>query len=167
MKKSLYLYLFIFALLTNVFTYMYFTNKQKFEDSQVKKMEEKVKTVKDSMQAFTKKMADADYFSLENNRNALAAFEGQDIAAIDMKIRDGIYAQNVNPKGNPLVGYPAMDGGKIFTISKIKILNNKWVIVDFSNGLRWGEAIIKYFIEEDGKVTYEIAETHLYNFVPY
>lgn len=167
MKKNLFLYLFIFSLLINVFTYMFFSNKQKYEDARIEKMTANVTAAKDSLSAEKQKMVAENYFSLENNDNAKAYFEGQDINAIVIKVRDAIYKQNVNPAGNPLVGYPAMDGGKVFTVAKIKVLNHRWVIADFSNGLRWGEVMLKYFVEEDGSITFEKGETVLYNFKPY
>lgn len=145
---------------------MFFTNKQKYENSRIEKMEAKAKMDKDNLAAEKEKMAVENYFSLENNDNAKAYFEGQDPATIAIKVRDEIYKQNVNPAGNPLVGYPAMDG-KPFTVAKIKILNHRWVIADFSNGLRWGEVMLRYFIEEDGSVTFERGDVLLYNFKPY
>lgn len=166
MKKSLFLYLFIFSLLINVFTYMYFTNKEKYETERIKGMETNVQAVKDSLKAEKVKMADENYFSLENNDNAKGYFAGQDIDAIKIKVRDALYKQNTNPKGNPLAGYPPMDG-RPFTIAKIKVLNHRWVICDFYNGLRWGEVLLKYFIEEDGSVSFERVESTLYDFKPY
>lgn len=166
MKKNLFLYLFIFSLLINVFTYMFFSSKQKFEDSRIEKMEAQVKSAKDTIAAEKEKMATDNYFSLENNDNAKAYFEGQDTNAIAIKVRDEIYKQNINPAGNPLIGYPAMDG-RPFTIAKIKILNHRWVIADFSNGLRWGEVLLRYFVEEDGSISFEKGDVLLYNFKPY
>ncbi|MHA3789942.1 hypothetical protein ACX0HA_17175 [Flavobacterium hauense] len=167
MKKNLFLYLFIFALLINVFTYMFFTNKQKYEDQRIEKMEAGVKASKEKLEAEKAKMAEENYFTLENNANAQTYFEGQDINAIAIKVRDAIYKQNINPSGNPLVGYPPMDGGKPFTIAKIKVLNHRWIIADFSNGLRWGEVMLKYFIEDDGSVTLQRTDSVLYDFKPY
>jgi len=166
MKKNLFLYLFIFSLLINVFTYMFFTGKQKFETERAAAMEAKVKTAKDSLKAEKEKLASENYFSLENNTNAKEYYAGKDVDAIAIKVRDAIYKQNVNPAGNPLVGYPAMDG-KPFTIAKIKILNHKWVIADFYNGLRWGEVLLKYFPEENGTISFERVDTALYEFKPY
>ena len=166
MKKNLFLYLFIFSMLINVFTYMYFTNKQKFENERIAKIEASIKSQRDSLKSQKDAMANDLYFSLENNINAKDYYEGRDIAAIAIKVRDGIYAKNIGPNGNPLVGYPPMDG-RPFTVSKIKVLNHRWVIVDFTNGMRWGEALIRYFIEDDGSITYEQGDTTLYNFKPY
>lgn len=145
---------------------MFFSSKQKFEDSRIEKMEAQVKSAKDTIAAEKEKMATDNYFSLENNDNAKAYFEGQDTGAIAIKVRDEIYKQNINPAGNPLIGYPAMDG-RPFTIAKIKILNHRWVIADFSNGLRWGEVLLRYFVEEDGSISFEKGDVLLYNFKPY
>lgn len=158
MKKNLFLYLFIFALLINVFTYMYFSSKQKFDDGRVEKMHTRVKSLKDSIVT----LSDANYFSLESNGSAKRNLvEGQDIDQLIIKIRDGILAKNDPETGNPLVGYPAMNG-KAFIIGKLKVLNDRWVIADFSNNRIDGQVIIKYFLEEDGKITFETAETVLY-----
>ncbi|PZR22979.1 MAG: hypothetical protein DI539_04150 [Flavobacterium psychrophilum] len=167
MKKNLFLYLFIFSLLINVFTYMYFTSQQKFENERIEKMKADVKASQKEVDAEKEKMAAENYFSLENNTNAQEYFKGQDPKAIVMAITDAIFKQNTNPNGNPLIGYPPMDGGKPFTIAKIKVLNHRWIIADFYNGLRWGEVLIKYFVEEDGTVTFERVDNTLYEFKPY
>ena len=36
--------------------------------------------------------------------------------------------------------------GKKFLKNKIKVLNHKWVIADFSDGTDWGEILIEYSI---------------------
>lgn len=166
MKKQLLLYLFIFAIIINVFTYMYFTNKQKYEDARIENMQAKLKTAQDSLKTNAALLDDANYFSLEHNTNAVQYFEGKDIIKLTIAIRDAIYKQNSNPNGNPLAQYPPAEG-RPFTINKFKILNNRWIIADFTNGMQWGEVIIKYFIENDGSVTFENAEANLHNFTPY
>lgn len=146
---------------------MFFTNKQKFEDERIKKMEARVTAAKDSIAADKEKTAGENYFSLENNINAQEYFKGQDVNQIAIKVRDAIFKQNTNATGNPLAGYPPMDGGKPFTIAKIKVLNHRWVVADFYNGLRWGEVLLKYFVEEDGSITFERVDNTLYEFKPY
>lgn len=138
---------------------MYFTNKQKFEDGRIEKMQTRVKSLKDSLAT----MSDANYFSLESNNSALSALgEGHTIEQLTIKVRDALYALNDTEKGSSLVPYPPI-GGRPFTISKFKILNDRWIIADFSNNINDGQVIIKYFIEDDGKITFETAETVLYS----
>lgn len=161
MRKNLFLYLFIFSLLINVFTYMYFTNKQKFEEGRIESLESRVKSYKDSLTVEKEKVYDANYFSLEYNNNAQQYFSSYNVEDIAIKVRDGIYALNKQGVGNSLVPYPPMNG-KPFFINSIKILNNRWVIADFSNGTMAGELIIKYFVDGEGNVSFENAETILY-----
>lgn len=162
MKNKVVLYLFIFSVLLNIFTYMYFTKKEKFAEARITKMQGTVKAVKDSLKAEKAISDEASYFSLEGNENALEYFYEEDIPQLTNKVKEGISQLNANKNGNPLVQYGPMDG-RPFTINKVKILNQRWIIADFSNGGAWGEVLIKYFLEDDGKVTYETVQTLLHS----
>jgi hypothetical protein len=166
MKKSIFLYLFIFSLLINIFAYMYFTNEQKYTHERIEKVQSHLATVRDSIKKAGEKNVSDNYFSLQNDTNAREYFGEQDPDAIAIKVRDAIYAKNTDPNGNPLAGYPAMDG-RPFTIGKIKVLNHRWVVADFTNGLRWGEVLLRYFVEDDGSITVERVENTLFSFTPY
>jgi hypothetical protein len=48
---------------------------------------------------------------------------------------------NSNPKGNPYVGQDKIGENK-FIINKVKILNHRWIIADFSDGNIWGEVFL-------------------------
>ncbi len=162
MKKNLFLYLFIFSLLINLFTFMYFNNKAKFEEKERAKTEKADKQSEDSVKALKTQLDEANYFALETNDNAMEYFAGKDIAQLSAKVREGIDKLNQNKGGNPLVDYPAM-GGSPFLINKIKILNHRWIIADFSNGSAWGEVLIKYFVDDKDEVTFETIQTILYS----
>ncbi|QEE50879.1 hydrolase [Flavobacterium alkalisoli] len=161
MKKNIFLYLFIFSLLINVFTYMYFTNKMKFETTRIENLEIKANSLKDSLKMDVDKLYDANYFTLGQNDNAQEYFAGMDIEKIQIAVRDAIYSGNGKAGGNPLINYPQIEG-RPFTINNYRILNNRWVIVDFSNGKVYGESILKYFVEDDGSITFETAESLLH-----
>lgn len=160
MKKNLFLYLFIFSLLINVFTYMYFTNKDKFQTTNIEALEGRVQALKDSVTANEDNLYKANYFTLDQNEAAQLYFGDKDLQKIQIAIRDAIYAGNAKAGGNPLVNYPQI--GSPFLVNNYRILNNRWVIIDFSNGTLHGESIVKYFVEEDGSITFEPAETLLH-----
>ena len=124
-------------------------------------MQETLKATRDSLQAVQVKIENADYFSLENNYEAKDYFAGQDIDELQIKIRDGIYAKNKGSEGNPLVQYPPMNG-RPFMINKLKVLNNRWIIADYTNGVAMGEVLIKYFVEDNGEISYETITTNLH-----
>lgn len=158
MKKSLFLYLFIFAMLTNVFTYMYFSKKETFEQAQYKKTNTKFK---DSLASVSVQLSNANYFALENNEKAQNYLENYDTQKLIPYINEKIMELNDKPEGNPLVPYDKINGQK-FIINKVKVLNHRWIIADFSDGTTWGEILLKYFIEKDESVTFERVESLLY-----
>jgi len=162
MKKSLFLYLFIFAVLFNIFTYMYFTNKQKHEEERIVNLEKRVNELQGSGSPATPASTDAAYFTLEANDNAMEYFgDDADIPALTAKIKDGISELNTKKGGNPLTQQEPLNDNP-FIINKVQILNHRWVIADFSNGKAWGEALIKYFVNEDGTIDYETIQTVLH-----
>jgi len=164
MKKSLFLYLFIIAILMNIFTFMYFSKRIVFEESQFSKTNTKYK---DSLTSVTAKLADAGYFSLEFNQNAQNYFDAGDaekfipyeklIPYVTEKLMD----LNANPKGNPYIGQDQI-GAQKFVINKARILNHRWIIADYSDGEYWGEVLLKYFINPDETVSFETIQSLLY-----
>ena len=51
---------------------------------------------------------------------------------------------------------------RTYLINKIKVLNHKWVVADFSDGTYWGEIFLTYKIKKGGKVSFELKEHFLY-----
>ncbi len=164
MKKSLLLYLFILVLLLNLFTYMYFSKELAFEQNKFVNTEAKLKK---DLNAVNVKLNDANYFSLENNENAQNYFN-PDTATKTIQIEklipfvtEKLLDLNANPKGNPYVGQDQIGANK-FIINKVRILNHRWIIADYSDGEYWGEVLIKYFVNEDETVSFETFQSLLY-----
>lgn len=164
MKKSLLLYLFILAILLNVFTYMFYSKEVAFEQNKYKNTTTKLK---DSLNSITKKLSDANYFSLEKNENAQNYFDSENsektiqYEKIIPFVTEKLLDFNANPKGNPYVGQDKLGANK-FIINKVKILNHRWIIADYSDGEYWGEVLLKYFINKDESVSFEIIQSLLY-----
>ncbi|HSN47956.1 MAG TPA: hypothetical protein VLR29_04275 [Flavobacterium sp.] len=164
MKKSLLLYLFILTILLNVFTYMFYSKKADFEQNKYKKTTTKLN---DSLNSITNKLSDANYFSLEKNEKAQNYFDSENsektipyeklIPFVTEKLLDF----NANSKGNLYVGQDKIGANK-FIINKVKILNHRWIIADYSDGEYWGEVLLKYFINEDGSVSFETIQSFIY-----
>ena len=158
MKKSLFLYLFIIAVLMNIFTYKYFTTKT---ESELNTMSKSVKKVNDSIAMLKTKLDDSDYFSLENNDRAQNYLNQNNLPAFEDKVKQSLLAFNDDAAGNKYVDQPKM-GEQKFIINRIKILNHRWIIADYSNGSLWGEVLIKYFVNEDGTISFETIDSYLY-----
>jgi len=164
MKKSLLLYLFIILLLLNVFTFMYFSKKLTFEEEKATKIELKLKK---DLEVSNTKLTDANYFSLEKNENAQNYFNPENatktiqVEKLIPVVTEKLMDLNANPKGNPYVGQDQIGANK-FIINKVKVLNHRWIIADFSDGEYWGEVLIKYFVNEDETVSFETFQSLLY-----
>ena len=70
-------------------------------------------------------------------------------------------AYNDAPEGNKYVDQPKM-GEQKFIINKIKVLNHRWIVADYSNGTLWGDVLIKYFVKDDNSITFETVDNFLY-----
>ena len=164
MKRSLFLYLTILAVLSSVFTYMFLSKEVAFEQNRYKKTTTKLK---DSLASITNKLADANYFSLEKNENAQNYFDSASsqktiqyeklIPYVTEKLLDF----NSSPKGNPYTGQDQIGANK-FIINKVRILNHRWIIADFSDGELWGEVLLKYFVNTDDTISFEVNQSLLY-----
>ena len=164
MKKSLMLYLFILALLFNVFTYMYFSKKLDFEENRFANKEKKWNN---DVNSITNKLKDANYFSLEKNENAQNYFNPDNatktiqVEKLIPFVTEKLMDLNANPKGNPYIGQDQIGANK-FIINKVRILNHRWIIADFSDGEYWGEVLIKYFVNDDETVSFETFQSLIY-----
>lgn len=159
MKKSLFLYLFIIAVLMNIFTYKYFTSKESAEKKPV--VVKDSKKLNDSINLLTDQLYDANYFSLEANDRAQNYLNQNDINAFTEKVTQALLAYNDSPEGNQYTDQVKM-GEQKFIISKVKLLNHRWIIASYSNGKLWGEVMLKYFINDDQTVSFEIMNSYLY-----
>lgn len=161
MKQSLLLYGLITAVLLNLFTYMFYKGEVKHEQDNYARLDKKLTEVQT-------KLSDADYFSLSNNQNAQEYFDNDDVSKIVdyvqliPNVTNKLIDFNDDPKGNKYTGQEQLGANK-FIINKIKILNHRWIIADYSDGKLWGECLIKYFVNEDKSVEFETFQSLIYN----
>lgn len=158
MKKQLYLYLFILTGLFLIFTYSYYS---KALSNEQQKSEKTIKSLKAQLQNLNDQMYDANYFSLLQNQRSQDYFEQFDYNEIHTKITNDLLAFNDLAEGNPYTGQEKT-GAQKFIINKIKILNHRWIIADFSNGELWGDVVIKYFVNEDKSIEFKVTDTFIY-----
>ncbi|CDF79450.1 hydrolase [Formosa agariphila KMM 3901] len=157
------MYLFIFSLLLIIFQYV--NAKNVFEDDirTIEKSKAKVEMLTDSIAVLNDKNLDLSYFNIEHNEDAYTYFEnkGLDVPALIPFIKDEIYKQNTVKGGNPLIPYAANEGRSML-VNSIKILNHKWLITDFSDGVFWGEILVRYEVINQNEVTFEVIDSLLY-----
>jgi hypothetical protein len=158
--KNIILYLFIFSLLINIFQYV---DSNKILDAKEKELVHTKNSLKISRDSLNTLYGTNTNFDLKNNENAQEYFYNQnlDFNKVIEIVNNDINDLNANKNGNPLIPYDMVDG-KPFLISRIKIVNHRWVIAEFSNGKLWGEVALKYFLNEGKPTDFETMDTVLF-----
>ena len=142
------MYLFFFVLLFVLFQYM---NEKTIFESQEKKITllTKKKVIGlDSIAVLNDRIADLNYFAFKGNDNAMTYFEklGLDPLKVEQQVSEAIYDRISENGGNSLIPFKGAEGA--MKINKLKFLNHRWIIADFSDGTSWGEMIVEYFFDD-------------------
>lgn len=160
MQKKIYLYLLIFAVLIALYLAVSGNRRLESSNAEIQTMETRVSDLEDSLQASRLEVLDMQYFSLENNDDALAYYDHLELDNPARYIADKLLETN-EPRGdNPLVPYEGMEND--FKINKIKVLNHKWILADFSDGKFWGELLIQYQLKDDLGIDFTVLDHLLY-----
>lgn len=154
------MYLFVFAGLTALYLGLSGSNAIKNGEKKIAALESENSEQEQKIQDLEIKVLDMQYFSLENNDDALAYYDHLDLDDPAAYIADKLLETNESPGNNPLIPYEGMSGD--FKINKIKILNHKWIIADFSDGKFWGELLINYELEDNLGVNFTLTDHLLY-----
>ncbi|RIV45906.1 hydrolase [Flagellimonas pelagia] len=160
MKSRIFLYLFVFTALLVLFQYVTANNMQKALNSDVSRLQEQTEKMEDSIKTLNLKVLDMQYFTLENNDDALAYYDHLNLDNPSRYIEDKLLETNERKGDNPLIPYEGMESD--FKINKIKVLNHKWILADFSDGKYWGELLIKYELKDDLSVDFTMLDHLLY-----
>jgi hypothetical protein len=129
-------------------------------NTSIEKLKQEVVGLKDSLQQSELRVLEMQYFSLENNDDALAYYEHLELENPAGYIADKLLETNESKGDNPLIPYAGMQSD--FKINKIKVLNHKWILTDFSDGKYWGELLIKYELKDDLGVDFTLMDHLLY-----
>ncbi|BFP42945.1 hypothetical protein FGF1_37900 [Flavobacteriaceae bacterium GF1] len=160
MRKNIFLYLFVFAALIALFLLMKGNKTAKTSTEKIEALEDEIATLKDSTEKLQFRLMDMQYFSLENNDDALAYYDHLNLENPTRYIEDKLLETNEAKGDNPLVPYAGMESD--FKINKIKVLNHKWLLADFSDGKYWGDLVIKYELKDNLSVDFTVVDHLLY-----
>ena len=160
MRKPIFLYLFVFSALVALYLAVSGSRNLQQREAQIQSLEAAVSALEDSVQQARLQVLDMKYFSLENNDDALAYYDHLALENPSRYIADKLLETNESPGNNPLVPYEGMEG--VFKINKIKLLNHRWIVADFSDGKFWGELLLLYELQDDLSVDFTLLDHLLY-----
>ena len=159
MKQRIFIYLFIFSALLNLFQYVNSKRLFEVENKRLENSHNTVEKFKDSIRSLQEDIVNASHFNLEHNEDAISYFEnkGYTVSRLIPFIKDELYKLNEVKGDHPLIPYTANEGRKMM-INTVKLLNHKWIIADFTDGIFWGELFLTYEVSTDNKVTFKVVE---------
>lgn len=160
MKDKIFLYLFIFAALIGLYLFVSSGKIVDANNKSIQALKSEIAALQDSVQDARLQVLEMQYFSLENNDDALAYYDYLGLENPTGYISDKLLETNESQGDNPLVPYEGMQND--FKINKIKTLNHKWILADFSDGKYWGELLIKYELKDDLGVDFTLIDHLLY-----
>lgn len=162
MRSKIFIYLFIFTLMFTIFIYVNDKKILDSRDAQIENLESKLSRAETQMEELHSANNELAYFSLSNNEEALTYFENRGINALELEMAlvDEIVGRNRANEGNDLVPFDGMNG--VMRINKVKVLNHKWIIADFTDGTYWGELFIAYDIDDENNLKLNTERSFLY-----
>lgn len=159
MARSASIFIIIMLALTNLFSYTYFTKQQEL----TQKLLDNTRTMyRDSVQVLNNRIHESQYFTFKKNENAINYMEDYDVEKLVPIIEENLIAHNDNPEGNPFTGMEVQLNGNKYIINKIQVINHRWIIADFSDGVMWGEAFIQYFLNGDNTIEFKVLHNVIY-----
>tara|TARA_B100000963_G_C22595371_1_gene657569 strand:+ start:810 stop:1292 length:483 start_codon:yes stop_codon:yes gene_type:complete len=159
MLNKILIYLLGFIFLIMIFLTVNYTKITDLNISNSKNLNKKIDSLKKSYELLDKKFKDEIYFSLDDNQEALKYFNDFEIDSLSLYIKDQLYEKNFIKNSDFFV--PVSNADNKYLINKIKILNHKWIIADFSNGSRWGEMWIEFYFNKN-EIVFNVKDYFLY-----
>ncbi|MFD2823672.1 hydrolase [Lacinutrix iliipiscaria] len=164
MKNKIFMYLFIFAALLIVFQYVNSKNIHEANAAKIEDYKSKIVKYKDSVRDIGDRAFGLSEFTLGYSEEALNYIEkrGYESDQVIALIEETLYELNLRAEPHPLIPYaPMTENGKMI-VNAVRVLNHKWVITNFNDGEYWGELFLKYNIEANGEITFELIDSFLY-----
>ena len=158
------MYLFIFSVLLIVFQYVNSKNIIDKYEKDIKIFKSKIADNEKEIAELQEQNFELNYFNIDRNEDALTYFEAQgyDTDQLIPAIIDGLYAMNdYEGEEHPIVPYVSMTDSKLL-INKVRVLNHKWILANFTDGEFWGEIFVTYSIDENNDLKYKLVEYFLY-----
>lgn len=155
MKKYLLLVVCVFAISNSC------KNEQKIEKKQ--DCQEVVAIKNDSIELLKQENFTQKYFSLNSNEESLYFFHRNGIEnPEDFVILKLLETNITKDQRHPLISYEPRNNRK-FRINSVRVLNHRWLICDFSDGLDWGELLVAYYLSDDNKsLEFKVFDSTLY-----
>ncbi len=162
------MYLFIFSILLSIFQYVNSKNILDKYEKDITKYKTKMQRQDERIEDLEALNFELNYFNIEGNDYALDYFLAQDYNTDDVisAVKEGLYDMNdYEGEAHPIIPYVSTTASKLL-INKIRILNHRWLVANFTDGAFWGEIFVTYTIAENNRVNYKLESAFIYPNIP-
>lgn len=165
MKSRIFMYLFIFTALIALYQFKSASNY--VENTQValakyQETAEEYSKISSQIKLLEAQLEMAQLFDITYNQEGQVALESQYKGPQDVSdfISDALIQTNINKElQHALIPFKSENAKYVF--NTVKVLNQKWLIANFTNGTVWGEAILQFSIN-NGVVNFLTEDAFLY-----
>lgn len=158
------MYLFIFSALLIIFQYVNSKNIIDIYEKDIDGFKTEIAEQEKTIESLEEQNFELNYFNIDRNDNALDYFvaQGYDTDQLINAIREGLYDMNdYDGEEHPIVPFVSMTDSKLL-INKVRILNHRWIVANFTDGEYWGEIFVTYEIDEKNDLKYKLVEYFIY-----
>ncbi|WP_010520975.1 hydrolase [Aquimarina agarivorans] len=163
MKNSkIFIYLFGLAVLYILFQHRNASKKIDLDSQRISKLEKKLEKAKKVADSLDNETLELSYFTLRHDEYASEYIEdlGITVPQIEGLVLDALIENNSVDNDNPLVPVAGMSGPT--RIDRVKLINHKWAIADFTDSEYWGQVLYKYDFSKDRTLSFETIASHIY-----
>lgn len=167
MNKNIFIVLFVVSAVLNIY---FFVRKNENKGETVQALESyseeslavagEREVLLDSIRKLAIERSELKYFNLQDNSFAQNYFKKMGINSPTELITSAILKTNTDKGTHSLVRFESENSS--FQINKVKILNHKWIICDFSDGENWGELLLRYHINDDKSIKFVVIDDLMY-----
>lgn len=169
MKKHVFLYLFVFAILYILFQFVsskkaYDTTNRTIEDLQIvnERTKKENRVLKDSINQLLSDVEKFGAFSFDYDLDAKGYYyaKGYDDSIAEYVVTKLMETNSLSEGDNKLIPYVGVDGP--MKIYSARVVNHRWILCTYSDGTKRGQLMIAYFINKDKSVDFETEAYLLY-----
>lgn len=162
-NAKIFIYLLAIAVLYIIFQQVNGNKKINADRVKIDSLKNKVTQITKVKDSLENEVLELSYFDLRFDEYAGEYIEDQgfSVAAMESLVLDTLVGANSAENDNPFVPLAGLDGTT--KIDRVKLLNHKWAVADFTDGTYWGQVLFLYQFNKEKTLAIDVITSHLYS----
>ena len=162
-NAKIFIYLLAIAVLYIIFQQVNGNKKINADRLKIESLKNKVTQITKVKDSLENEVLELSYFDLRFDEYAGEYIEDQgfSVTAMESLVLDILVGANSAENDNPFVPLAGLDGTT--KIDRVKLLNHKWAVADFTDGTYWGQVLFLYQFTKEKTLAINVITSHLYS----